>query len=139
MALLNFDAKKYDTTLAKNQYALIPKGIYAAVICFSQIAVSKDRTPYLKLKFKIIDGDFKNRMIYNNFTINHHKQEARDKSNIMLAWLCQCIGVDQFSDTAQLHNKPLMICVNSRKDEFYGEQNIIENYQPYDVTSNEVF
>lgn len=129
MATLTFDASK---VAPQEGFSVIPAGSYIAQIEESEIKPTKSGTgQMLKLKWRVLDGQYKNRVIFGNINIVNANPEAEKIGQRQLSALCHAAGVLQLQDTAQLHAKPMKVKVKVRVDETgkYDDQNEITNYE----------
>ena len=129
MAQINFDATKVQPQEA---FTVIPAGSYIAQIEESEIKATKSGTgSMLKLKWKILDGQYKNRVIFGNLNIVNANPEAEKIGQRQLSALCHATGVMQLADTVQLHNRPCKIKVKVRFDESgkYDDQNEVSAFE----------
>lgn len=129
MAFIHFDA----TTVAPEQNisAPIPAGTYTAIIVDSDVKQTKSGSgSYLKLTFEVMDGQFKNRKVFENLNIQNSSAQTQQIAQGHLSAICHATGVMQLQDSAQLHHKPLKIIVTvepAKGD--YGPQNRIKGYE----------
>jgi len=129
MASLNFDASK---VAPQEGFTVIPAGTYIAQIEESEIKATKSGTgQMLKLRWKILDGQHKNRVVFGNLNIVNQNPEAERIGQSQLSALCHAVGVLQLKDTSQLHNRPCKIKVKVRVDESgkYGDQNEVSGFE----------
>jgi hypothetical protein len=129
MANFSFDT----STVAprENSFSLIPAGRYPAVIEESDIQPLKSGNGQaLVLTFRIVDGEYNGRKIWNRLNIRHTNPEAERISQQGLRELCDAIGVTRMQDTVELHNKPMTIRVKIREDKTgqYEPTNEIAGY-----------
>lgn len=109
MVAFNFDGSNIPE--AKG-FEPVPAGEYCAQIVNSDLKQSKNGGEYLSFEFEIIDGQFARRRVFANLTVSNTNPKAeeigaRDIAKIAMA----TIGKSIFTDTEQLHYKPLKILV----------------------------
>ncbi|WP_435607689.1 DUF669 domain-containing protein [Pseudomonas knackmussii] len=129
MAQLNFNAAAVEPA---QSFELIPAGSYTAIVESSDIKPTKaNNGHYISLKFQIIDGQFKGRLVFSSITLDNPNQQAVQIGQGQLSSLCRAINVMQLQDTSQLHDKPLRIKVGIRKDKSgqYPDQNEVKGYE----------
>ena len=105
----------------------IPDGTYTAVI------IESDRAPFndpakgerLTLKFEITDSSHAGRWVWANLNLWHVSDAARNFAERDLGSICRAVNVAGFSDTSELHHKPLLI--TTRQD---GQWVNIKAYAP---------
>lgn len=130
MASFQFDAASVapEPTASASQYDQpIPDGTYTAVI------IESDRAPFndpakgekLTLKFEITDSAFAGRWVWANLNLWHVSDAARNFAERDLGSICRAVNVAGFSDTSELHNRPLLITTRQN-----GEWVNIKAYAP---------
>ena len=131
MASFSFDAAavapEQPTTSTSSYDEPIPDGTYTAVI------IESDRGPFndaskgekLTLKFEITDGSHAGRWVWANLNLWHVSDAARKFAERDLGSICRAVNVAGFSDTEELHNKPLLISTRQN-----GEWTNIKAYAP---------
>ena len=123
----NFDASKVEPTTTLDP---IPAGKYEAVITESEMKANKAGTgSYLQLAFQIIEGEHKNRLLWARLNLDNPNETAVKIANAELSAICRAVGVLAPSDSAELHNLPLVIHVRCKKRSDTGEiTNEIKGY-----------
>jgi hypothetical protein len=110
MAQLNFDASTVvpDT----GQQDPVPAGWYKVVIDKSEMKPTKDGTGMrLELAFKIIDGQFTNRKIFEGLNLQNSNPVAQEIAYKQLSAVAHAVNVLMVEDSQQLHNIPLQVKV----------------------------
>ena len=144
MANLNgFNATEVEPT---SSFETLPAGKYLAAITESEMKPTKNGSgSYLQLTFTIIEGEFKNRVIWARLNLNNPNTTAEKIAKSELSAICHAVGVMQPRDSVELHNLPLLISVKLKKREDTGElTNEIKGYeskaasagQPQQATGN---
>ncbi len=120
MANLNgFDATTVEPV---NDFDPIPAGKYIAVITASQFKENKNKTgEYLELVFQIVEGEYKNRLLWARLCLSHPNQTTAKIARGHLAGICRAVGVLTPRDSAELHNVLLAINVTVKKRNDNGE------------------
>jgi hypothetical protein len=120
MADLNgFDANNIEPAVG---FDPIPAGKYSAVIMNSEMKPNKAGTgSYLQLAFQIIDGEFKNRILWTRLNLNNPNSTAVQIARAELSAICRAVGVFAPNDSIELHNLPLVIHVRCKKRKDTGE------------------
>jgi len=86
----------------------IPAGKYAAQVVESDFKpTARKDGKYIKLKFEILEGEFKGRFIWTNLNVVNPNPVAVDIANKELATLCRACGVSVIQNTEQLHGIPI--------------------------------
>lgn len=111
-----FDASSIDTT---DKYSILPKGDYSACAVAAEIKETKSRDgKFLEVKFQILAGEYKGRIIFDRFNFLNPSTEAENIGKQQLAKLCHAIGKATVTDTADLLDIPVLITIGitTRKD-----------------------
>lgn len=129
MANLNgFNATEVEPT---SNFEPLPAGKYLAAITDSEMKPTKNGSGnYLQLTFTIIDGQYKNRVLWARLNLNNPNATAVKIAQSELSAICRATGVMQPRDSVELHNLPLVIVVKLKKREDTGElTNEIKGYE----------
>ena len=131
------EAFQYDEDL-KSSFEPVAPGWYEAEIVKSEINENKAKTgKYLKLEFKLIGEEVKNRKIWVNLNLWNPSETAvqiakRDFNSILAA-----CGLDEVEDSAELHGIPMMVKVTIREaTASYPATNDIKAYTSIDSYAN---
>ena len=120
---------------AMDDFSVVPASTYNAQVVKSDVVPTKKKDgTRMNLQFKIIDGEFKGRIIFAGYNIDNPNPDAVAISRKEVKSLCDAIGKpDGITDTNQLHNIPLQIKLKivPAKDG-YPEKNEISFYEPYE-------
>jgi hypothetical protein len=125
MAQLQFNAAEVDTTSRD----AIPSGTYEAVVTDSETRATKSGTGMgINLAFEILsEGPAKGRKVFAWINYENANAKAQQIGREELASLCKAVGVVNLTDTAQLHNLPLMITVGIDRND--PTKNVIKAYK----------
>jgi len=129
MANLNgFNATEVEPT---SSFEPIPAGKYPAAITESEMRPTKNGSgSYLQLAFTILDGEYRNRVLWARLNLNNPNATAVKIAMSELSAICHAVGVMQPRDSVELHNLPLVITVKVKKREDTGElTNEIKGYE----------
>lgn len=119
VSLNGFDANEVEPT---TDFDPVPAGKYVAVITDSEMKPTKSGTgSYLELTFQVIEGEFKNRMLWSRLNLDNPNATAVQIARGELSSLCRAVGVMAPNDSVDLHNLPLVITVKCKKREDTGE------------------
>ena len=135
MANLNgFDANNVDPA---TDFEPLPAGKYIAVITDSEMKPTKAGTGhYLQLTFQVVDGQFKNRLLWSRLNLDNPNRQAVQIAQGELSAICRAIGVLQPKDSVELHDLPLQVTVKCKKREDTGDVvNEIRGYAGKDVNA----
>jgi hypothetical protein len=141
--LTGFNAHEVDPT---SNLEPIPAGRYLAIITDSELKPTKSGNGhYLQLAFQILEGPYKNRMVWSRLNLHNANETTVKIARAELSAICRAVGVMTPRDSCELHNIPLVIAVRLKKREDTGElQNEVRGYfkkeaaigQPQQATSN---
>jgi len=120
MANLNgFNANEVEPTTA---FDPLPAGKYLAAITGSEMKPTKAGDgSYLQLEFTIVEGQYKDRKVWDRLCLNHANPQTVKISRGNLSALCRAVGVMQPRDSVELHNVPLVITVKVKKRQDTGD------------------
>lgn len=128
--LLNFNPSEF--VPETGSFEVIPEGTELRVIVESEEEkVSKTSgISYLTFKIKVIDGPYKNRVIFHDLFLNHSgvaQRIARESVNTM----AQSCGLDpaKLKATNELHRKPMTMVVKVEHDAQYGDKNKVKYFK----------
>lgn len=128
MAALNFNALE----VAPDMGVLdpLPEGWYNVMIDNSEISPTKNGDgAILKLRFKVVDGNFANRSVYGRLNIRNANEIAQRIALAQLSAISHAVGIMQVSDSQQLHSIPLKIRIKIEQQEGYSPSNEIIAYK----------
>jgi hypothetical protein len=115
---------------------LIPDDEYVAQIV--EISVMQPKTLdgyYIMAVWKILEGEYENRQIWQRITFTHSNEQARAIGRKMLKSLCMALGVDEHVEDVEVFLfKPARIKVGTEIDKSgnYEDQNKIKRILPPD-------
>jgi len=128
MAFLNFNAANVEPDAP---IEVLPAGNYIAIITESDVVMTKSGTGQrLKLTWKVVEGNFANRMVFDGINIAHQNPKAEEIGQRQLSGLCHAANVLNLQQTEQLHGIPVQLKLIIRKDDTgqYGDQNEVKGY-----------
>lgn len=136
MAAINFDAREVDPA---QEMKPLPEGEYKAAIIASENKPTKAGTgSYLALTFEVLDGSSKGRRLWANLNLNNPNATAVEIAKSELSAICHAVGVMTPRDSAELHNKPMMLSVKCEKRRDNGElSNRIKGYKSLAAAAEE--
>jgi hypothetical protein len=131
MARLNFNRK--NAPEGSSSFDLIPDGWYMAEIVNSEMKQTKKGDgSYISLRFKL-DGNpkFDGRQLFCNLNIDNPNEKAVEIAQRQLGEIMDCCGIQEVNDSEELHGKPMLIKVRTRKGSGdYDDQNEIKGFKP---------
>ena len=108
----------------------IPAGKYLAVITASEMKPTKNNNGhFLELTFQVIDGQYKNRLLWARLNLDNPSPQAVQIARGELSAICRAVGVMQPKDSVELHNLPLMVTVKCKNREDTG--NVVNEIKGY--------
>jgi len=111
--LRGFDANQVEPT---TPFDPIPAGKYLAVITDSAMKPTKaGNGQYLELTFQILEGEFKNRLLWARLNLDNANATAVQIARAELSAICRAVGVMAPNDSTELHDLPLVIRVRCKK------------------------
>lgn len=103
-------------------------------IIASEIGAANEKgTQQLQLTFKVVDGEFKGREINEWYSIICPiSQQAVEISQRAIRQICESIGLVSFTQTEELHNKPMIVRVGHKEANADGDvYNRVKMVKPY--------
>jgi hypothetical protein len=127
MALLNFDASQVDPSVP---YETLPPGKYLVEITETEMKPTKNGTgEMLQIEFTVIEGEFKNRKVWDHLCLNHPTTKVVEIARANLSAICHAVGVMRPGESIELHHIPLVISVKCKADDSTGEiRNEVKSY-----------
>jgi hypothetical protein len=134
--LNNFNANNVEPAA---DFEPIPAGKYLAVITDSEMKATKDgKGSYLELKFQVIEGEFKGRLLWARLSLTNSNELTVKIAKSQLAAICQAVGVMTPKDSVELHNLPLVVNVKLKKRSDNGElANDIKSYSKRETAATQ--
>lgn len=134
MANLNMSFTEAEVQEAlTDRYELIPAGNYIAEINRSEIKENRTGSGNrLSLGFKIIDGEYAGRLVFQDITLRNTNPVAQKIGREQMAQLGHACGKRNIGDSTELHGIPIEIKVAIRQDKTgqYDDQNEIKKFSP---------
>jgi len=130
--LRGFDANQVEPS---TDFDPIPAGKYLAVITESEMKPNKAGTGhFLQLTFQIMEGPFKNRLLWARLNLDNPNATAVQFARAELSAICRAVGVMAPKDSVELHNLPVTVHVRCKKRQDTGEiTNEIKGYSKKDT------
>ena len=124
--LNNFDATRIEP--ATGAFEPLPINDYLSMIVNSEMKETKDgKGRYLNLTFEILDdNDYKGRRVFEKLNLVNASEKTVEIAQRTLSAICRAVGVLHPKDSAELHNKPLVISVGIKDDKQFGPKNVIK-------------
>jgi hypothetical protein len=132
--LKGFNANQVDPA---TDFEPIPAGKYVAVITGSEMKPTKNGNgSYLELTFQVIEGEFKNRLLWARLNLDNPNPLTVKIARSELSALCRAVGVMEPKDSCELHNLPLVISVRQKTDADGEVRNEIKGYAKRETVSD---
>lgn len=130
----NFNANNVDPAA---DFEPIPAGKYLAVIVDSDMKATKSGDGrYLELQFQVVEGPYKNRLLWSRLNLENPNSLAVQIARGQLSAICRAVGVMQPRDSVELHNLPLIVSVKCKRREDTGDiVNEIRGYSKKDAVN----
>ena len=128
MASLNgFDASQVPE---QQEFAALPEGQYVVIATASEMKPTKNGNgQFLQFTFEVLDGPQKGRKVWARLNLVNQNQTAVDIAQRELGAICRAVGIIKPNDSAELHNRPLLITVVVEVDDRKREGNTIKKYE----------
>jgi len=137
MANLNgFNASEVEPT---SNFEPLPAGKYLAAITESEMKPTKTGSgKYLQLTFTVIDGPYKNRILWARLNLDNPNRTAVEIARKELSAICHAVGVMTPKDSVELHGLPMVVTVGCKKREDTGDiTNEIKGYAPRETAQGQ--
>ena len=90
----------------------IPAGDYMMHLVKSEFKPTKAKTGhYLACQFKVLEGDYKGRVVFTNLNLDNPNPVAVEIANKELNSICSACGKEGVEDSDELLNIPLVVSV----------------------------
>ena len=128
MALINFDANEIEPVA----FEPLPAGEYKAIIVNSEMKKTRAGDGrYLKICLQVIEGEYANRVVFDNLNLDNPNAQAVRIAQATLASICRAVGVMTPRDSAELHDKPLIAVLGIKPaTENFEASNRVKGYKP---------
>lgn len=125
--LAGFDASQVPE---QQEFSAIPEGQYVVIATASEMKPTKSGTgTFLQFTFEVVDGPMKGRKVWSRLNLVNPNATAVDIAKRELGAICRAVGIIKPGDSAELHNKPLLVTVAVEIDDRNRENNIIKKYE----------
>jgi hypothetical protein len=115
MAQFNFNATSVEPMQSRS-YDPLPKGDYEMMIVKSDVKPTQAGTGhYIELEMHVLGGEHSGRRHWERLNVDNPNKTAQDIANAALASLCFAIGIEDMTETEQLHDQPFVAHVEIDK------------------------
>ena len=128
--LEGFDANQVEPM---GDFTPIPAGDYQAIATASTWEPTKAKDgEFLKFTFEVLSGEYRGRNVFTRLNLKNKNATAVKIAQSELSSICRAVGVMRPRDSAELHNKPLMVKValEERNDKPGEFSNRLKGYSP---------
>ena len=134
MATINFNVSE---VAPAQEFKPLPEGKYEAVIFDSDVKPTRaGNGSYIQLEFKIVSGEHKGRRLWGRYNVENTNREAVEIGRAQFSAVCQAAGVPSPRDTAELHNRTLVLSVRCKRRKDTDElENVISGYKPKETAA----
>lgn len=131
--LTGFDASKQGEML---NFDAFPAHKALGMMTKSEMKPTKAGTgSYLECEFTLLDGQYKGRKVWARLNLSNPSKQAEDIAQRELGAICKAVGINTPLDSADLHNKPIVLDIGyepaapATKDKPATKaQNVIKSY-----------
>jgi hypothetical protein len=108
----------------------LPAGWYSAVVNGAEIKVTKAGTgKYISVRYDIVGPTHQGRVVFGNLNIKNPNPTAEKIGREQLGEIMRAIGLATVQDTDQLIGGQLMIKLEIRESEQYGNSNDVKGFK----------
>lgn len=114
-------------------YSLVPRGEYIAQIEKWELKDNKNGGNRISCQIRILDGDFTNKVLFTDITMENANQQAAEIGKKHRAQIANAIGNMQPRSPDDWLNIPLVISVTiqkSKNPDYPDDRNSIQGYKP---------
>ena len=114
-------------------YSLVPRGEYIAQIEKWELKDNKNGGNRISCQVRILDGDFTNKVLFTDITMENANQQAAEIGKKHRAQIANAIGNMQPRSPDDWLNIPLVISVTiqkSKNPDYPDDKNAIQGYKP---------
>lgn len=118
MPSFQFDAATHVAPPAPSRDPL-PRGMYEVMVIGSDIKQTQAGTGhFIELTLQVAAGEYAGRRLWDRLNVSNPNKQAEEIAKRALQELCLAVGVNNLTDTEQLHDKPLLAEIDiDRKDQ----------------------
>lgn len=119
-----------------DDFAPIPAGVYTAIIESDEKKQSKKnpQNSYLNLKVRVVEGRYKNSVIFNMLNLWNDNPKAAKIAEVELGKIMDACKKPAAADSSELHNIPVKVKVAIQPGENgYNDKNIIKDWMSADA------
>ena len=130
MAFLSQSFDVSELPQASKDYSVLPAGWYSATISGAEVKETQAGTgEYIAIKYSITGPTHQGRVIFGNLNIKNPNPKAEEIGRQQLGDIMRAIGLARVTDTDQLIGGSLVIKLDVKEDEKYGERNEVKGFK----------
>lgn len=130
MAFLSQSFDVSDLPKGSGEFSPLPAGWYSATISGAEVKETKAGTgEYIAIKYSITGPTHQGRVIFGNLNIKNANPKAEEIGRQQLGDIMRAIGLARVTDTDQLIGGSLVIKLDVRDDDKYGERNEVKGFK----------
>lgn len=119
MAQIDFDATGVDPA---TPFEVLPVGKYAVIVSATEMKQTKAGDGYyLECEYTVTEGAHEGRRLWSRHNISNPNAKAEQIARQELSAICHAVGILKVADSAELHDRPLVIEVGLEKNKQNGE------------------
>lgn len=139
MNMFNVSGIKGSEKKSNTDFAPLPKGAYNVSLYDCALKESKSGGEYINMQFRVIDGQFEGRVIFDMITTKNASAKAVEIGMQRLKDFANATGLPDQFDLGDMHGKKLNVYVKIEQSEQYGDKNKVTSYMPYKGETKNVF
>jgi hypothetical protein len=130
MAFLSQSFDVSDLPKGSTEFSPLPAGWYSATISGAEVKETKSGTgEYIAIKYSITGPTHQGRVIFGNLNIKNANTKAEEIGRQQLGDIMRAVGLARVTDTDQLIGGNLVIKLDVRDDDKYGERNEVKGFK----------
>lgn len=98
-----------------SDFTAIPAGWYNVIMTKSELKDTKSGGKMLACQFKVLDGEYQNRMVFTNFNLVNANPVAVEIARRSFAELCEACGFEEIEETNDLLDIELQVRLKIRE------------------------
>jgi hypothetical protein len=130
MAFLPQSFDVSDLPESSKDFSPLPAGWYSATISGAEVKATKSGTgEYIAVKYSITGPSHEGRVIFGNLNIKNESAKAEEIGRQQLGEIMRAIGLARVTDSDQLIGGNLVIKLDVKADEKYGDRNEVKGFK----------
>ena len=130
MAFLSQSFDVSDLPKGATEFNPLPAGWYSATISGAEVKETRAGTgEYIAIKYSITGPTHQGRVIFGNLNIKNPNVKAEEIGRQQLGDIMRAIGLARVTDTDQLIGGNLVIKLDVKDDDKYGERNEVKGFK----------